>query len=148
MMQHDVFKFFIYRREDNPSRTNPWLVALVPKNGNKAPFCSGTLISPRHVLTAASCLTMTGEETDIQVAPLVSSWPIKPENQPYYNVGSVHIYKGADSTSSEEDIALLQLSPIEQGVPTCLGDQTVVRDVAKGDIVTVAGWTSGIKVIQ
>lgn len=144
--QYDIYTFFLCRLSNHSYDKHPWMVTLVRKNGDKSPFCSGTLISRRHVLTAASCLTIFGQKTDIQVAPLARGDPYDGENQRYFDIGSVHIHKGADPANSEVDIAILELSPVKNGIPICLGDQSLVRNVAKGDIVRVVGWKNAVKV--
>ncbi|CAG0908485.1 unnamed protein product, partial [Darwinula stevensoni] len=42
--------------EDTEPGEYPWMAALIRKSSTLRPFCGGSLISPGHVLTAATCV--------------------------------------------------------------------------------------------
>ena len=117
-----------------PKNAYPWLVALVRK-GTIEPFCGGTLLSSRTVLTAAHCRTSPEEfqvhvgEHDVRIAGGeqiidVSSW----ESHPEYDFPDI-------------DFAIITLASdvvfSDTVMPACLPDASTDYDSV---VATVAGW--------
>jgi len=122
-----------------PKNAYPWLVALVLK-GTIEPFCAGTLLSSRTVLTAAHCnpyRLFTGffqvhvGEHDVRIADGeqiidVSSWESHPE---------------FDFPDFDFDFAIITLASdvvfSDTVMPACLPDASTDYDSV---VATVAGW--------
>jgi len=114
----------------------PWQVAL-KRNGQNSPFCGGTLIDSRTVLTAAHCRTSTtafkvvlGDHDVTKVeceekTVSVSSWT----NHPNYNSGN-----------QDNDFAILTLSEDVQFSPSILPACLPSGTNFDGKEATVTGW--------
>lgn len=119
----------------------PHMAGLVDKNSQSV-FCGGTLISDKYVLTAASCLAAR-KVSDVVI--LVGDHDYKAETDtPYaslYAVGRVVSHPNFNSTSRENDIALIELTTsvqINKGVsPALLASSQSALENAE---VELLGW--------
>ena len=119
----------------------PWQVGLVSASG-KVPWCGGSIISNRHILTAAHCTAvmdsdptrirvLLGEhDTTDSVADIRTISSIT--DHPSYNSGNKNAY----------DFSILTLrSPITFNhvmAPVCL--PASVSSLYTGQLATVTGW--------
>jgi len=116
----------------------PWQVALVSASG-KHPFCGGTLISSRHVLTAAHC---TAGSSANSIAVLVGEHRIDDNSFNRISLSAITDHPGYNGNTLDNDFSILTLSEAvafnREVSPACLPSD-VSQDFA-GQVATVSGW--------
>ena len=108
----------------------PWQVALVSRG---VQFCGGSLVSPRHVVTAAHC---TEDLTASQLSVLAGTVDLDAGGQ-RRPVATIHQHEGYHGDTLRNDIALLELAQ-----PFELGDGIEVVELAteaESESLTTAG---------
>ena len=117
----------------------PWQIAFVYRGLNE-PFCGGTLISDRHILTAAHC-TSNWRKYDVIVGEHnITSL----EDGTRHSVCRFVDHPSYDSNTFENDFSILHLNqPVKLGaraVPACLPLTTFRGDYLANKTLTVSGW--------
>ena len=121
----------------------PWQVGLVNNNGNR-PFCGGTLISSRHILTASHCIRsnptsntfdiIVGEHGTTNSSDGTRHEICRAVRHPTYNNGA----------SLDNDFAIVHLKqPVQlyvRAVPACLPTVVHGNEFLAGKNMTVSGW--------
>jgi len=118
----------------------PWQVALV-SNGGSRPFCGGSVIGDRWILTAAHC---TGAGTSMQVLLGEHDTGISDDNVVRKNVVQVIDHPSYSSSTLDYDFSLLKLDSAidfagnEHIRPVCLPADD--SNTYAGEQATVTGW--------
>lgn len=118
----------------------PWQVALVSPNG-RSPFCGGTLISDRHVMTAAHC-TVDRFSTPDGLRVLLGEHKTDDAKQTKVEVSAINDDPLYNTQNMRNDFSILTLKePVTFTSairPICLPADTS-KDYA-GQVATVSGW--------
>ncbi|XP_026315084.1 phenoloxidase-activating factor 1-like [Hyposmocoma kahamanoa] len=135
----------------------PWIVRLgyISQEDNETDFkCGAALLTDRHVVTAAHCLTNKDEESqltsvrlgehDIRTNPDCQLRVCAPKVQDR-NIKISKRHPQFDKPPFHNDIAILELEfPVEINnyvTPICLPREEQIKDrFQQGELLTVAGW--------
>jgi len=148
-----------YRRGGGPSSSRivdgeeaephsiPWQVSLIEARGNRRrSFCGGSIISRRHILTAAHCMRNRYERGLFVMAgahqnPIRTPWPPEPTRQ-YIKVKSIERHPDFSNMEGDPDVAILELEePLEMSDAVnmvALADEGTEFD--QGTEFLASGW--------
>ena len=97
----------------------PWQasVAVVQKNNKKMHLCSAVILSQRHVLTPASCLT----EYPMRKYRVVTAGRNEGDGEQELSIQSIFTHDNYDEATSENDLALVKLKAVSNDYALLFG---------------------------
>ncbi|XP_076061281.1 trypsin-1-like [Oratosquilla oratoria] len=121
----------------------PWQVGLLPSSGTR-PFCGGTIINSKYIVTAAHCVD-GDDPSDIRVVVGEHDYTSVSETDvtKRLSVKSIKVHENYNSNTFDNDIAIIELEePIDfpsnnKIAPVCMPDTTT--DYSNVEAI-VSGW--------
>lgn len=124
-----------------PVSATPWAVQLTGAGGA---FCTGSLIRPTVVLTAAHCVVGGGRITVVlnrRTTAGAGGIRVRAVRRAYYRRYVGRAARRADGVAVASDVGLLQLArPVSEIAPVALGSPEDGALLAAGRRLTVSGW--------
>ena len=123
--------------EEAPANAYPWTVGLT--DGSRRPFCGGTLISRKHVVTAAHCVEGT-RASRLFVLTGTNDW--SPDKGRLVRAARVVTHPRYVARGLNFDVAVITLAIAVDQMPVCIPSKTLANRVLSRDgrSVKVAGW--------
>ncbi|XP_063984761.1 proclotting enzyme-like isoform X2 [Diachasmimorpha longicaudata] len=129
----------------------PWMAAIFLRGTRKTEFwCGGSLIGPRHILTAAHCTRdmrqrpFAARQFTVRLGDIDLERDDEPSSPETYEVRAVHAHNKFSRVGYYNDIAILELSRSVRKTPyvrpICLPQGRYLSEVFAGTRPTVVGW--------
>lgn len=129
----------------------PWMAAIFLHGTKKTEFwCGGSLIGPRHILTAAHCTRdqrqkpFSARQFTVRLGDIDLERDDEPSSPETYTVKAVHAHNKFSRVGFYNDIAILELSsPVKKSpyvIPICLPQGRYRTEIFSGARPTVVGW--------
>ncbi len=131
----------IINGNDAPQGGYPWMVALLRTNeadSTEAHFCGGTLIGPQHILTAAHCVQLLRDPTDIQVSIGERSLPY--DRGIRGDIVGYKIHPLYNEVTLENDMAIIKLTKPVSNQPIALAQASDAALYEAGRDAMILGW--------
>ena len=120
----------------------PWQVGLV-RSGSNTPFCGGTIIDARHILTASHCIYSNPTSNTFNVIVGEHDTTSSVDGTRHEICRAVQ-HPSFNSFTLDNDFAIVHLKkPIDLGTrahPACLPTSALGGNFLAGKTMTVSGW--------